>query len=390
MKAMIHLLLVLIYLSFISLGLPDSLLGSAWPMMYPELGVPISYAGIVSMIIAGGTILSSLASTRLVHKLGTGKVTVLSVALTAFALFGFSVAPSFWTLCVFAIPYGLGAGSVDAALNNFVALHYKAKHMSWLHCFWGVGATLGPAIMGACLTGGLGWNMGYRSISWIQIALTAVLFFSLPLWKKQNTLGEVEQQQHLPMKIGQLLPLRGAKTTLVAFFCYCGLEGVAGLWGSSYLVLARGFTAEEAASFIALFYFGITGGRFLSGFLTMRLNSKAMVRLGQVFVLAGALILLIPGGKWILCAGFVFIGLGCAPVFPGLLHQTPEKFGAVASQSMMGLQMACAYVGSVFAPPLAGMLTEKVSVFLFPVALFALAVLMMVMTECCNRSTAQK
>lgn len=384
---MIHLLLAIIYLSFISLGLPDALLGSAWPTMYPQLDVPVSYAGIISMIIAGSTILSSLSSDRLVRRLGTAKVTALSVALTALALFGFSVSSSFWMLCLFAIPYGLGAGSVDAALNNFVALHYKARHMSWLHCFWGIGATLGPYIMGACLTGGLGWNQGYRTVSWIQIALTAALIFSLPLWKQKSAETEVAQQAAPPLKLPQMLALRGAKPTLLAFFCYCSLEAATGLWGSSYMVLARGFSAEEAASQIALFYLGITGGRFLSGFLTMKLNSRVMVRLGQVLMFAGVIVVFIPGPASLLCAGFVLIGFGCAPVFPGLLHQTPEKFGAGASQSMMGFQMACAYTGGIVAPPLVGLLTEKIHISLFPIALLVFTALMFIMTELCNRRT---
>lgn len=384
---MIHLLLAIIYLSFISLGLPDALLGSAWPTMYPQLDVPVSYAGIISMMIAGSTILSSLFSDRLVRRLGTAKVTVLSVALTALALFGFSISPSFWMLCLFAVPYGLGAGSVDAALNNFVALHYKARHMSWLHCFWGIGATLGPYIMGACLTGGLGWNQGYRTVSWIQIALTAALLFSLPLWKQKSAETEVARQTAPLLKLPQLLALRGAKPTLIAFFCYCSLEAVTGLWGSSYMVIARGFSAEEVASRIALFYLGITGGRFLSGFLTMRLNSLVMVRLGQVLTFAGVVVVFIPGPAALLCVGFVLIGLGCAPVFPGILHQTPEKFGTGASQSMMGLQMACAYAGSTFAPPLIGLLTEKIHISLFPIVLLVFTALMFFMTELCNRRT---
>ncbi|NTV91055.1 MAG: MFS transporter, partial [Clostridiales bacterium] len=253
---MITILLVIIYLSFISLGLPDALLGSAWPSMYGQLQVPVSYAGIISMVITGGTIISSLFSDKLIRRLGTGRVTTLSVLMTAVALFGFSTSRSFPLLLLWALPYGLGAGSVDTALNNFVALHYKARHMSWLHCFWGVGATLGPYIMGFCLTRNLGWNSGYRIIFIIQILLTAVLFFSLPLWK--NSDGKLSEAHHSEksLKIKELLKLAGAKPALVAFFCYCGLETTAGLWGSSYLVIARGVAADAAAKWIALFYLG--------------------------------------------------------------------------------------------------------------------------------------
>ena len=281
---MVSILLAIIYISFISLGLPDSLLGSAWPSMYQQLGVPVSYAGVVSMIIAGGTILSSLFSDKLIHRIGTGMVTAISVGMTAVALFGFSVSNSFLMLCLWGIPYGLGAGSVDAALNNYVALHYKAKHMSWLHCFWGVGATMGPYIMGACLTGGLTWNSGYRSISIIQIVLTAVLVVSLPLWKQKQDADETGINEfgkgEVPAKsigLKEAVQLPGAKAVLVAFFCYCALESTTGLWGASYMVAYRGMSTEAAAKWASLFYLGITAGRFISGFITMRIDRKSVV-----------------------------------------------------------------------------------------------------------------
>lgn len=386
---MFTLLLVIIYISFISLGLPDALLGSAWPTMHGDLGVPIAYAGVISMIIAGGTIISSLNSDRLIKKLGTGKVTAVSVGMTAAALFGFSVSHSFVIMCLWAVPYGLGAGSVDAALNNFVALHYKSKHMSWLHCFWGVGATIGPYIMGACLTSGLKWNSGYHIIGIMQVFLTAVLVVTLPLWKKSSSAAEETDDKGKTFGIAQLLKITGAKPVLLSFFCYCSLEATTGLWGSSYLVINRGISAETAAKWISLFYLGITVGRFLSGFITMKLSDRNMVRLGQVIIISGIAALLLPGGNFVLCAGFVLIGMGCAPIYPSLLHETPDNFGKELSQAIMGMQMACAYLGSTFMPPLFGLIAEHVSIRLFPVFLFVLVILMIIMVEQLNRLNRQ-
>lgn len=379
------LLLAIIYIAFISLGLPDALLGSAWPSMHGELNVPVSYAGIVSMIISGGTIISSLLSDRMTRKLGTGKVTAISVGLTAVSLMGFSLSGSFLMLCVIALPYGLGAGAVDAALNNYVALHYKARHMSWLHCFWGVGATLGPYIMGACLTGGLKWFTGYRVISVLQIVLTAMLFLSLPLWKR--TEGEEEQQgkEEKSMNMLQLLKLPGVKEVLISFFCYCAVEQTAGLWGASYMVMERGMSAEMAAKWASLFYLGITIGRFICGFIAMKLTDQAMIRLGQGIIAAGILLLILPLGNLIMCIGLIMIGLGCAPVYPSLIHETPSNFGAGLSQALIGMQMAFAYVGTTLMPPLFGALAGAFSIKLYPFYLLIITILMVWMVEKLNR-----
>ena len=389
---MVQLLLAIIYISFISLGLPDSLLGSAWPVMYQELGVPISYAGIISMMITGCTIISSLFSNRLVRRLGTGLITMISVAMTAMALLGFSVSHSFFLLCLWAIPYGLGAGSVDAALNNFVALHYKARHMSWLHCFWGIGAALGPYIMGICLTrqwaapalgGTWGWNRGYGTIAVIQVVLAMVLMLSLPLWKR-NGQRETGQIDAPPLRVTQLLRLPGARPIMIAFFCYCSLEMTTGLWGSSYLVMGKGMLPEAAASFISLFYFGITVGRFFSGFLAARWDSKQLIRLGQGLAAVGILLFMMSSGRLGLSLGLVMIGLGCAPIYPGLLHQTPERFGKQVSGAIMGLQMACAYVGSTLSPPLVGFFVDKVNVTWYPYFLILFVMVMIFMVEYSN------
>lgn len=380
---MVHLLLVVIYLAFISLGLPDSLLGSAWPSMYGEFGVPVSYAGIISMIIAVGTIISSLQSDRLTRKLGTGKITAISVALTATALFGFSISHSFWSLCLWAIPYGLGAGSVDAALNNYVALHYASRHMSWLHCMWGVGASLGPYIMGYALTGGQSWSMGYRYIAVLQIILTAVLLFSLPLWKSRDTeeVSTSDQDTERVLSLRQIVRIPGAREVMITFFCYCAIEQTAGLWTSSYLVLYKGVSAETAAGFAGLFFIGITIGRGLSGFLTMKLHDTSMVRLGECIILIGITALLLPFNENGTLVGLILIGLGCAPIYPSMIHATPANFGADRSQAIIGAQMASAYVGTCFMPPLFGVIANNISVALLPLYLLVILALMFVMHE---------
>ena len=379
---MVHLLLAIIYVAFISLGLPDSLLGSAWPTIYPELGVPISYAGIISMIIAIGTVVSSLQSDRLTRWLGTGKVTALSVATTAVALLGFSCSHSFWLLCLWAVPYGLGAGSVDASLNNYVALHYESRHMSWLHCFWGVGATLGPYIMGFALTGGNGWNAGYRYIGILQIVLTAALLFSLPLWKGSKADPAAEGAgEGKTLSLREIFRIPGAKEVMLCFFCYCAVEQTAALWASSYLSLYKGVPAETAASFASMFFIGITVGRAISGFVTVKLNDAQMIRLGQGIIGLGIAALLLPFGETVSLIGLILIGLGCAPIYPCVIHSTPAHFGADRSQAIIGVQMASAYCGTCLMPPLFGLIANHISVALLPVYLLGALVLMAVMHE---------
>ena len=385
---MVHLLLAIIYLAFISLGLPDSLLGAAWPSMYPRFGVPVSYAGIISMIIAVGTVISSLMSDRLTRALGTGRVTALSVAVTAAALFGFSLTRSFWLLCLWAVPYGLGAGSVDASLNNYVALHYESRHMSWLHCMWGLGATLGTYVMGWALSRGLGWNMGYRTIALIQIALTIVLFMSLPLWQGRKDSGS-GGSKGAALSLPQILRLSGAKEVMLCFFCYCAVEQTAGLWASSYLTLVRGVPAETAAGLAGLFFLGITAGRVLSGFMTIRLRDGQMIRLGQGIIALGIAALLIPGVRFLSLAGFLLIGLGCAPIYPCVIHSTPAHFGPERSQAIIGVEMASAYVGICVMPPLFGLFANALSPALLPVFLLLLLALMFFTHERLVKKTAQ-
>ena len=387
---MVHLLLVIIYLSFVSLGLPDALLGAAWPVMSGELSVPLSYAGGISFIIAVGTVISSLQSDRMTKWLGTGKVTALSVGLTAVALFGFSVSRSYWMLCLWAVPYGLGAGSVDASLNNYVAVHYASRHMSWLHCMWGLGASIGPYIMGAALTGGMGWNSGYRAIALLQTVLTVALVLSLPLWQKRREAPGEKAGVNAPLRMKEILAIPGVKEVMLAFFCYCALEQTCILWGSSYLVRQIGLAEETAASLASLLMLGITVGRLLSGFLTYRLRDEAMVRLGQGIILLGVGIMLLPLGQYSAMAGLLLMGLGCAPIYPCFIHSTPAHFGEDASQAIIGVQMASAYVGICCMPPLFGMLANRLGTGLLPWYVGLLLAAMTAMSERLNRKCGGK
>ena len=382
---MASLLIIVIYFAFISLGLPDSLFGSAWPAMYGGFGVPVSYAGIISIIGVGGTIVSSLVSARVIRRYGTGIVTTVSVALTAVAIFGYSISNSFWMMCLFSIPYGLGAGTVDVALNNFVALHYKSRHINWLHCFWGIGATAGPYIMGVFLMGGRTWNVGYQAIGFIQTALVVGLIVTLPLWRKSNDGPAEPEVKGVSFGFRKGLRLPGAVPLFSAFFCYCAVEGTAGFWASSYMVLNRGISPDLAAKMASLFYLGITGGRFLSGFISIKLDNRRMVQVGEAIATLGILLLFLPLGNTMLYVGLTLIGLGFAPIYPSLLHETPVNFGRENSELLMGMQMASAYTGATILPPLFGVIAQKFSIGLYPVYMLVLLVAMIWLTEYSNR-----
>lgn len=388
---MISLLLPIIYLSFVSLGLPDSLLGSAWPVMRAEFDVSLSVAGIISMIICGGTIISSLNSDRLTRKLGAGLVTACSVAMTCIALFGFSTSNSVIMLCLWAVPYGLGAGAVDAALNNYVALHYSARHMSWLHAFWGVGASIGPYIMSACLADGNRWRGGYSSVSLIQLVLSILLFATLPIWKKKvSAQSEMDTVQAVPLGVAGALKIHGVAYMLTAFFAYCALEATAGLWASSYLVEYRSMDTESAARFASLFCLGMTAGRFLNGFIADRVGDRRLIRIGTLVMIGGMCLMMIPAADIFALAGLIVIGIGCAPVYPSIIHATPDNFGRENSQAIVGIQMASAYVGSTFIPPVFGLIANYIHIALYPYFMTVFALLMLYMTERLNKTCRMK
>lgn len=383
---MYSVLLALIYLAFISLGLPDSLLGAGWPVMHTELGVSVSFMGIISMVISGGTIVSSLLSDKLTHKFGTRTVTVTSVLLTVAALFGFSFSGSFSMLIIFAVPYGLGAGAIDAALNNYVALHYKAKHMSWLHCFWGVGAIISPFIMSFALKN-LNWNSGYRIVGFIQLAIALLLLVTLPVWKINKTESTADTKR---VGLTAALKIKGVPFLLIGFFAYCAAEATAMYWASTYFTEVKGISGDRAASFAALFYIGITLGRFASGFITERLGDRRMILLGTGILACGIMILLIPVRSYMTAfAAFLVIGFGCAPIYPCIIHSTPANFGAENSGAIIGIQMASAYVGSTFIPPLFGLFGNAVGFSVMPVYLLAFFALMIIMTEATFRITGK-
>ena len=370
------LLLAVIYIAFISLGLPDSLLGSAWPTIHSSFNVPLSYMGIVSMIISGGTIISGLMSERLTKKFGTRTVTVVSIFLTAIAMLGFSKTTAFYQLCLWGIPYGLGAGAIDAALNNYVALHYNSRHISWLHCFWGVGTIISPYIMSYALTHSV-WINGYRIVSYIQFAIVLIMLLSLPLWNinKNNSGGENNTKV---LGITGAMKIKGVPYLLIGFMAYCAAEATAMLWASSFLEGVRGAAKEEAAAFGALFFIGITVGRFLAGFISDKLGDNKMIRLGACIALCGAVCIALPL-KMTSIIGFIIIGLGCAPIYPCIIHSTPNNFGAENSQAIIGIQMASAYVGSTFMPPVFGIIANRISIKLMPAYLMFFLILLLVM-----------
>ena len=394
---MASLLLAIIYLAFISLGLPDSLLGSAWPVMRQQFQVPLYMAGVIAMIISTGTIISSLNSDRLTKKFGAGLVTAVSTGITALAMLGFSLSGSITALCIIALPYGLGAGAIDAALNNYLALHYNSRQMSWLHCFWGLGCTVSPYIMGHFISRGNNWSGGYQAVAIVQAVLTLILFLSLPMWKKRND----EPDPSLPvsdadgtgptsdnrvLRLSDILKLKGVPYVLLAFLCYCAVEGTAGLWASSYLVEVRQVSTETAARFASLFYIGITVGRFFSGLIADRLGDKNMIRLGIAIMVIGILMILMPFSSSLpALSGLIIVGLGCAPIYPSIIHATPANFGAENSQAVIGVQMASAYTGSLIMPPLFGLIANHISVGLYPIFLMVFAILVFVLTETLNK-----
>ena len=375
---MFSLLLFIIYLSFISLGLPDAVLGAAWPIIHEEFGVPISFSGSIYMLISCCTILSSLKSESLRLRFGTGKITAFSVLLTAVAIFGFSISPSLSVMLFFAIPYGLGAGSVDAALNHYVAVHYSGRSMNWLHCMWGIGAALGPYILGFVLQRGESWRSGYLVLSMIQATLTIILFLSLGLWGKEEKKEKTEEKKK-PMSFRQILSITGAKECLVSFFLYCAIEQTLGLWSGSFMVYSLKIEAKLAASFVALFYFGITFGRFLAGILAAKWQDEALILGGCGILFLGLVLLfcsMVPGQEvklfgmelrqiLVICA-LLLSGLGCAPIYPAIIHSTPRNFGAENTSALIGKQMAAAYIGSMSFPPFFGVLAKIFGTGLFP------------------------
>ena len=380
---------VIVYLCFIALGLPDSVFGAAWPSMYPQFGVPVSWAGAVSMTIAAGTVVSSLMSDRLLKKFGIGTIAYFSVGLTCLAVFGFSFVKSYPLLFLFAIPYGLGAGSIDAAVNNFAALYFPSKHMSWLNCMWGIGTIFGPYMIGFGLNRGLGWQFGYRAVGSILLVFTVCLIFASGRWTRadvKKNLGADQKKKKSPLK--STLKIKGAIEILIAFFCYSAVEQTTMLWASSYMKIHNSMSEAMAASFASMFFIGITAGRAVNGFLAIKFSDTFLIRLGEGIIASGIIIMMLPfENNYLTLIGLIIIGLGCAPVYPCIIHSTPEHFGEENVGALVGVQMAFAYTGTTTMPPLFGLISNRTSVSSLPYFLLFFLVLLTVMHEIVVRKT---
>lgn len=374
-------LLIIIYIAFIGLGIPDSLFGTAWPAIYSEFELPISFGSFVTIIISCGTVLSSVISSKIISRLGTNKVSAYSTLLTALALLGFSFAPNLWVMCFWAIILGIGAGAIDVALNNYVAIHYSATHMSFLHCFYGVGVSVSPYILSLVIAGNFGWRGGYRIAFAIQLIITLLLFLSLPLWRKAHGgENESEENTHKDLSFGSVLKIPGVKMMCSLFIASCAIECTCGGWGSTFLVEYKHLPAEKAAQIIMIYYIGMTLGRFLSGVLAAKLHSWKIIKLGQIVLGLALLLLILPGGVYLCVLGMFLIGLGNGPLFPNFNYLTPENFGSDISQSVIGIQMASAYIGIMLAPTLCGLLGQVFGMVIFPYYLIVFYAIMIPVT----------
>ncbi len=381
---MASLLIAVIYLCFISLGLPDSLLGSAWPVMQIEFGVPLSSMGIITMLISGCTIISGLFADRITRRIGTWGVTLISILLTVVGLFGFSFSPNFLCLCIFSLPYGLGAGAIDTVLNNYIALHYASRYMSWLHCFWGVGAIVSPYIMSFCLTRAFGWENGYRTVAFIQLGIAVIAAASLPLWRRRAA-QDADEEKPLNLTFHEKFKVGGFPFILFAFFAYCAMEATCMTWASTYFVEAKNYSEEDAAAFASLFYIGMSVGRFLTGFITEKLGDRRLIRIGSAVALVGIITLALPLPPVVSLVAFVVIGLGCAPIYPAIVHSTPANFGRRNSQALMGLELSSAYIGFTFMPPLYGVIAGYFDAAFLPFYLMIFLAMHIVFMELLNR-----
>lgn len=380
---MATILIIIIYIAFVSLGLPDALVGAVWPAAHADFGMPLTSAGIVSFITVCGTVLSSLLSARIIKRLGTGRVAALSAMLTGGVIIVMSVTHRFLFLCLLAVPLGFGAGSVDTALNSFVALHYKASHMSFLHAAWGLGATVGPLLLAQSLSAG-GWRGGYRLIGSMQLGFSLLLVCSLPLWKR---FAKADAASSVPIETSyrKALRLPMAAPVLVSLFCYCAAEIAAGLWAASFFVSCVGLSAAQGARAASLFYLGMLGGRLVSGFIALRVSARRLISIGQLTALCGAALMLVRVSPYCAMAGLLLAGLGCAPIYPSMLHETPKRFGASFSQTMIGLSMATAYTGSAVMPPLLGLAASRVTLWVLPAFIIASFLVQALLSQTINR-----
>ena len=374
-------LLVVIYVAFIGLGVPDSLIGSAWPAIQNEMGIPIEAVSILTLLISGCTVLSSIFSARLLNKIGTAKVTAFSTALTAAALLGFSFATSFYFMIPLAVILGLGAGAVDSGLNNYVALHFKASHMNFLHCFYGVGVTLSPYLMAMAL-GNVGWRSGYRYAFYVQAGITLLLIVSLPLWNKSKSGEEAEEEKTVSLSLSQMAKKADVRLVWAVMLSTNAIEYACGVWGSTYLVTVKGFETKQGALALTVYYAGMSIGRFLSGLLSEKISTWKRIGIGSLIIAPAILIMILPLPGQAAVAGLFLIGLGNGSIYPNMIHLTPHNFGKEVSQSVMGTQIAFAYIGVMLAPPIVSLISRLLGMKVYPVLLAALYLIMIISLRC--------
>ncbi len=380
------LLLAVIYITYIGLGIPDSLFGAAWPAVYTEFGLPLSAANAVTILTFAFTMIVSIYSAQIVKRFGTPLTTAVSTAMTAAGLLGTALAPNFFVVCLCTVPLGFGAGAIDAALNNYVALNYKATHMSFLHCFYGVGVSLSPYLMSLALKGS-NWRGGYAYATVLQVIITVITFIALPVWAKacHSETEEKSGEEIKTLGIWQMLKMPKVRMACAVFMTSCGIEYTCGTWGSTFLVLAKGMSAQRAAATITFYYLGITIGRFLSGIIAAKLSSRRIIILGQCIVLLAIILLFLPLSYVFAALGLFLVGLGNGPLYPNLVHLTPDNFGRDISQSVMGIQMATASIGIMLIPPLFGLIAQVIGTWIFPLFLLILFIIMIIENTRLNR-----
>ncbi|VEU82257.1 MFS transporter [Acholeplasma hippikon] len=380
---MASILLVIIYIAFISLGLPDSLLGSAWPVIYKDLNIPISSMGMLTMLISFGTITSSLFASKLNHKFGSGLVTSISVFLTAIAMFGFSISNSLLMLSLFAFPYGFGAGAIDSTLNNYVSLHYKKKHMNFLHAFWGIGTLVGPFAMSYAISNKLGWQKGYEVVAMIQLVISLIVFGSLFMWKKQR---EEQQNEQEHLNIFQVLKIKHIKYLMFAFLLYTGFEATMFNWVSTYLVKDKGISEDLGALLASIFFIGMTVGRIISGILSNKVKSKHIIRIGFLLIITGMIVILFSFIYYqVAVLGIIIAGLGAAPIFPSIIHRTPSLFDRKKSQAIISIEMFFAYSGVVLMPAIFGLIANYVTIQSLPLYILIIIIISFILLETLNK-----
>ena len=382
-------LLVVIYVAFIGLGVPDSLIGSAWPAVHAELGIPVETVSFITFIISGCTVLSSMFSAKILNRIGTSKVTAFSTAMTAVALLGFSFAKSFRIMIPLAVTLGLGAGAIDSGLNNYVALHFKASHMNFLHCFYGVGVSLSPYLMSVALTD-TDWRGGYRYAFYVQIAIAILLVISIPLWKKSSSDSQAEDENTSSLSLLRMAKMPEVRKVWVIMLATNAIEYACGVWGSTYLVEEKGFSPEHGALGLTVYYVGMSIGRFASGLISDKVRTWKRIGIGCAILAPAIAVMLLPLHGAVTVAGLFLVGLGNGSIYPNMIHLTPHNFGKEMSQSVMGSQIAFAYIGVMLAPPAVSLLSGIFGIGIYPVLLAVLYSVMILFLKLLINSLKKK